>query len=510
MDIEGVEGGDRRNKFAQGFSQDVRNGRLDDMNEEQQSSISGRDRGSSRIDGGDLDDILVSSEVFEVNMASALSDPSVEPDTQIPGPFKQGPNPMQSEQASVNAGTRLSSSSGSSSSSSSNSNGNGNGSSSASQVNTNTSTGFSHTANSHTDESRRSANEWKRLSDQPRAVPPNKGWDALEVEHVSSQRKNGTKHVDDLWGAGYVADDHNQAVKPTSLYLHPRPSSMVSQQSSQSHHNGQQESGVPIHHGPREVESSSRGSGRAEGSKSVAQQRVQSHTQQHTLRQPVLQSAPSSQHKGLSRQLVSVNRGAMSSSSSPVNKTWDLPQLPPGMHRSPSGNPSSSSSSSSYPSSSPSIAGKSNDIMRPPHSGSRKRLRTSDSSPHSFDITGRLDDGDRIEKGNGYRVGVGVEVQERSRGAGVGEQTVVFGENGGNSNMNNRNGHHQHHNLEGQIGQNQQSAATQSSTQRNESLWGNFNMESKVQSPSPRGIFPVSNRNPVMFDYKKDLDEEEW
>jgi hypothetical protein len=99
-------------------------------------------------------------------------------------------------------------------------------------------------------------------------------------------------------------------------------------------------------------------------------------------------------------------------------------------------------------------------------------------------------------------------------GGGGGVQSVVFGENRGNSDMNNRNGHRQHdrhHFLEGQIGQNHSSAAiTQSSTQRNESLWGDFSMESKVPSPSPRGIFPVSNVNPVMFDYKKDLDEEEW
>ena len=505
MDIEGIkggEGGERRNKLSQGFSQDVRNGRLDDMNEEQQSSMSGshsfRDRGNSRGDGGDLDDMLSAGEVFEVNMASALSDPSAEPDTKNLGSFNQGPNPIPSEQPTVNAVSRMNSSS----------------SSSASQGNISTSMAFSHTANSYSDVGR-NANEWNRHSDQPRTVPSNNGWDGLEVEHVSSQRDTGSEQINDPWGADCLEDDHNQTVSIASLNPHPRPSITAPQPSLRSEYGSQQEAGAPIHHGPRGIESNHQGSGRGDGGRSVAQQRVGSHTQQRTLRQPALQSAPSSQHKGPSRQpvaqAVSVNRGAMATSSSPVSKTWDLPQLPPGMHRSPSGNPSSSSSSSS----SPSITGKSNGIMPPPHSGSRKKLRTADSSPHSFDVTGRLVNGDSIEIRNGYRVGVGV--QERVGGGGGGrggEQSIVFGENRGNSDMNNRNGHHQHHqrhNLEGRIGQNHSSAATtQSSTQRNETLWGDFSMESKVPSPSPKGIFPVSIVNPVIFDYKKELDEEEW
>jgi hypothetical protein len=492
---------------------------LDDINEEQQSLLSGshcfRGRGSNRIDRGDLDDLLSAGEVFEVNMASALSDPSAEPDTQNLGSFNPGPNPIPSEQPSVNAVSRLNGSGSSSNSNSSNSNSNGNSSSSSSQGGIITAMGFNHTANSSSDEDHRNANEWNSHSDQPRTAPYNNGWDAHETEHVSSQRDTNSKHVDDLWGAGYVGDDHNQAGSTASHYQHPRPSSIATQPSSRSQYNGQQEAGLPIHHGLRGVESHQRGSGRGDGGRSTAQHRLGSHTQQHTLRQPALQSAPPSQHKGSPRQpvaqAVSVNRGAMSSGSSPVNKTWDLPQLPPGMHRSPSGNPSSSFSSSSSSSSS---AKKSNGIMPPPHYGSRKRLRTSDSSPHSFDVTGRFEDGDRIEKRNSHRVGVGVGVQDRVGGGGGGEQSVVVGENRGNSDMNNRNGHHQHHqhhNLEAQIGQiHSSAAATQSSTQRDESLWGDFNMESKVPSPSPKGIFPVSNVNPVMFDYKKDLDEEEW
>ena len=522
------------NKSSQEQSQGYRNRRLDSDKEEEEISINGRDsvrnRGVSRVDRSDLDEMLHSGEVFEVNMASALSDPSADPDPQGPGFFRRGPDSTPSEQASVNAATLQRSNSSNSNSSSSSS-------SSASQGNISASTASNHTApfysNGHDD-----ADAWNLRAEPHRDIPLNdNAWDSHETQHVTSHRNSGSssssssgsgsssKHVDDLWGKDYVDvdDNNNEAVISTSLNPPLRPSFTASQSSSsQSKYASKHDLEVHSPEVGKGVESNQRMSGWNDRSKPISQQRVASHSQQHTTRQPNLHPAPSSQQKVPSRQplvapAVSVSRSAMTSSSSPVNKSWNLPQLPPGIHRSPSGNsPSSSSFSSSSSSSSLSIPSKSNGIMPPPTSASRKRLRTTEYNHHSADSTGRPEEKERIVMRDSYRVGVGV--QERAgadggggSGSGFGEQSTFYGENRSNNNKNNQNRHNQQqHYQDFNNGQTYPTVSINSSTKRNESLWGDFNMESKVPSPSPTGIFPVANLKPVIFDYKKDLDDEEW
>ena len=149
--------------------------------------------------------------------------------------------------------------------------------------------------------------------------------------------------------------------------------------------------------------------------------------------------------------------------------------------------------------------------MPPPTSASRKRLRTTEYKHHSADSTGRAEDKERIVMRDNYRVGVGVQERAGADGGGCGEQSTFHGENMGNNNKNDQNRHHSQQHYQASInGQTYPTEAITSSTKRNESLWGDFNMESKVPSPSPKGIFPVANLKPVIFDYKKDLDDEEW
>ena len=149
--------------------------------------------------------------------------------------------------------------------------------------------------------------------------------------------------------------------------------------------------------------------------------------------------------------------------------------------------------------------------MPPPTSATRKRLRTTEYNHHIADSIGRADDKEKIVMRDSYRVGVGVQERVGADG-GCREQSTIHEENSGYNNRNdqNQNRNHQQHYQGSNNDHTDLIVAINSSMKRNESLWGGFNMESKVPSPSPTGIFPVANLKPVIFDYKKDLDDEEW